>query len=151
MEPYKDDHDNDADTATPTPEITRDNQPVVRVGNIGNGKGKVTITETKYGGAGSDKAWETYDYYNDAEPPNKFKIVFEAAGPMWNSNVLVTLPMELDALSQTELRTSFTASGSLTPTGQSGRLRILNTGGSEVALNIDAALDPAATWTASQH
>ena len=139
LEPYKDDHDDD----TTTPMITRANQPVVRVGNIGNGKGKVTIREVKYGSPGSKYAWETYNYYNDAEKPNKFKVVFEAAGPMWNSQVLVTLPLEVDALSRTELTTSFTPSGSLTPTGQSGRLRYLNTGGSEVRLNITAATNNA--------
>ena len=102
-------------------------QPFARVGNIGSAKGTVVITP--------DKVYETY---GDEEGPRRIRIAFTATGPMWNSQVDVIIPQELDGISATQL-SAFQPSGSLAPTGHSGHLRLVNLGGSEVSINLDDA------------
>ena len=128
--------DTDPDTNSPIPddgdntpdEVVRvtSGQPFVRVGNVGSGKGTVVITP--------DKVYETY---SAEEGPRRIVLRFTATGPMWNSLVDVIIPEELDGISSTQL-SAFQPSGSLTPTGHSGHLRLVNIGGSEVSINLDA-------------
>ena len=99
-------------------------QPRVRVGNIGPaGSGKIAITP--------EKAYETY--IGSVEGPHRFVIKFTADGPMWNSRVNILFPGEIDNLSPTDVKHLETATGSLTPTGNSGSFRLVNTGGAEVS------------------
>ena len=105
-------------------------QPTVRVGNIGSGKGTLVISP--------DKAYETYGD-RDArgrliEPARKFTIEFTADGPMWDSQVNIVFPADLDDLDAAQVTRLLTATGSLRPTGNSGEFSIGNTGRSEVSL-----------------
>ena len=103
-------------------------RPIVRVGNIGPGKGTVVISP--------DKVYETYDDPDD--DLRKFVIKFTALGPMWNSEVDIVIPAELDAISEGELTDEdvYGPSGSLTPTINSGSLSIGNVRGGEVTLDL---------------
>ena len=82
----------------------------MRVGNIASGTGTVTVSP--------DEIYETYPN----EKPRKITIEFEAAGPMWNSSMVVTLPSELAAVDPDA------------KSGVSGYLRVDNEGGSDIEL-----------------
>ena len=117
---------NDGDGVANEVVRTISGQPFARVGNIGDAKGTVVITP--------DKVYETY---GAEEGPRRIVLKFTAVGPMWNSLVDVVIPQELDGISAAQLA-AFQPSGSLTPTGHSGHLRLVNIGGSEVSINLDA-------------
>ena len=75
-------------------------QPYVRVGNIGPGKGTLKISP--------DKAYETYSDRDDRgrliEPARKFTIEFTALGPMWDSQVSIEFPADLDDLDPAQIK-----------------------------------------------
>ena len=103
-------------------------QALARVGNIAAAKaGSIAITP--------EKAYETYR--DSEEKARRFVIKFTAAGPMWNSVVKIIFPAELDALDADQVTHLKEASGSLTPTGNSGYFRLGNTGGAEVSFSDD--------------
>ena len=70
--------------------------------------------------------------HDPTEGPRRFVIKFTADGPMWNSRVNISFPGEIDNLSPADVTHLETATGSLTPTGNSGSFRLVNTGGAEV-------------------
>ena len=97
-----------------------------RVGNIAAAKaGSFAITP--------DKAYETYN--DPVEDTRRFVLKFTAAGPMWNSIVAIDFPAALDALDDAQVLHLQTATGSLTPTGDSGYFRLVNRGGSEITFS----------------
>ena len=91
-----------------------------------------------------DKVYETYGA--EQEGPRRIRIAFTATGPMWNSLVDVIIPQELDGISADQL-SAFQPSGSLTPTGHSGHLRLVNIGGSEISINLEGDGAPTAMGT----
>ena len=105
---------------------------LARVGNIAAAKaGSFAITP--------DKAYETYD--DPVEDTRRFVLKFTAAGPMWNSEVEIDFPAELDGLDADQILHLETATGSLTPTGDSGYFRLVNRGGSEVTFGSASVVD----------
>ena len=124
LDPIVERGDLDSDPATPDTTRVTITQARVRVGNIAAAtSGKVAITP--------EKAYETYN--DPVEGPHRFVIKFTADGPMWNSRVNILFPGEIDNLEPDDVRHLRTASGSLTPTGNSGSFRLVNTGGAEVS------------------
>ena len=120
------DYNSDGDVLDTSVIVVTIRQARVRVGNIGAASsGKFAITP--------DKVYETYP--DPTERPRRFVIKFTADGPMWNSVVTVTFPGELDALDADQVAHLKAASGSLTPTGNSGYFRLVNTGGAEVSFS----------------